>query len=101
MVRLNNLESFGNLNSNIWLAQRGYKMSLDPIKTTQAITDSYLNYLSTTFRLKDSDLQRKFEQSLRIPDKFVKGPILEATPPFETSATIEELIQSGILRRNV
>ncbi|HJZ06167.1 MAG TPA: DEAD/DEAH box helicase, partial [Patescibacteria group bacterium] len=72
-------------------------MSLDPIRTTQVITDSYLNYLSTTFRLKDPDLQRQFEQSLRIPDKFVKGPILEATPPFETSATIEELIQSGIL----
>ncbi|HKZ41528.1 MAG TPA: DEAD/DEAH box helicase, partial [Candidatus Hodarchaeales archaeon] len=72
-------------------------MSLDPIKTTQAITDSYLNYLSTTFRLKDSDLQRQFEQSLRIPDKFVNGPILEATPPFETSATIEELIESGSL----
>ena len=72
-------------------------MSLDPIKTTQAITKSYLNYLSTTFRLKDPDLQRQFEQSLRIPDKFVKGPILEATPPFETEATIDELIQLGIL----
>lgn len=55
-------------------------MSLDPIRTTQAITDSYLNYLSTTFRLKDPALQRQFEQSLRILDKFVKGPILEATP---------------------
>lgn len=72
-------------------------MSLDPIRTTQAITDSYRNYLSTTFRLKDTNLQRQFEQSLQIPDKFVKGPILEATPPFETSATIEELIKSGIL----
>jgi ATP-dependent helicase YprA (DUF1998 family) len=47
--------------------------------------------------MKDPDLQRQFEQSLRMPDKFVKGPILEATPPFETAATIEELIQSGIL----
>jgi len=72
-------------------------MSLDPIKTTQAITDSYLNYLSTTFHLKDIDLQQQFEQSIRIPDKFVKGPILEATPPFETSSTIEELIREGVL----
>src|SRR4030065_1766191 len=72
-------------------------MSLDPIRTTRAITDNYRNYLSTTFRLKDPDLRRQFEQSLRIPDKFVKGPILEATPPFETDASIEELIQSGIL----
>ena len=72
-------------------------MSLDPIRTTQAITDSYLNYLSTTFRLKDTNLQRQFEKSLQDPGKFVKGPILEATPPFETSATIEELIESGVL----
>jgi len=72
-------------------------MSLDPIRTTQVITDSYLNYLSTTFRLKDIDLQQQVEQSLRIPDKFVKGPILEATPPFETSSTIEELIRQGVL----
>jgi len=72
-------------------------MSLDPISTTNAITESYLNYLSTTFRLKDPDLQNQFENALRKPDKFVKGPILEATPPFETMSTIEELIQSGIL----
>ncbi len=36
-------------------------MSLDPIRTTRAITDSYLNYLSTTFRLKDPELQKQFE----------------------------------------
>jgi ATP-dependent helicase YprA (DUF1998 family)/predicted RNA-binding Zn-ribbon protein involved in translation (DUF1610 family) len=72
-------------------------MSLDPIRTTQAITDSYFNYLSTTFHLKDTNLRRQFEQSLRITGKFVKGPILEATPPFETSGSIEKLIESGIL----
>ena len=68
-------------------------MPLDPIKATQTITDSYLNYLSTTFRFKDLDLQKQFEQSLRAPDKFVKGPILEATPPFKNSSTLEELIE--------
>ena len=72
-------------------------MSLDPIRTTQAITDSYLNYLSTTFRLKDTNLQSQFDQSLRIQGKFVKGPILEATPPFETGTSIKELIELEIL----
>jgi ATP-dependent helicase YprA (DUF1998 family) len=72
-------------------------MPLYPIKTTEVITDSYLNYLSTTFRLKDPDLRRQFEHSLHAPDKFVKGPILEATPPFETGGTIEELIQLRVL----
>lgn len=72
-------------------------MSLDPIQTTQAITESYLNYLSTTFHLRDLELQRQFDEALRIPDKFVKGPILEATPPFETRSMIEALIQEGLL----
>lgn len=72
-------------------------MSLDPITTTQAITDGYLNYLATTFRLRDGELQRQFEENLRVRGRFVKGPILEATPPFETGATIEQLIQKGIL----
>ncbi len=72
-------------------------MSLDPIQTTQSITDSYLNYLSTTFRLKDADLQRQLDEALRVPGKFIKGPILEATPPFESGSTIEALIQEGVL----
>ena len=72
-------------------------MALDPIRTTQAITESYLNYLSTTFRLKDAELQRQFDEALRIPGKFVKGPILEATPPFEAGSTIEALVQEGVL----
>jgi superfamily II DNA/RNA helicase len=72
-------------------------MSLDPIRATKAITDSYLDYLSTTFQLRDTDLQRQFTEQLRVPGKFVKGPILEATPPFEEGATIEALIKEKLL----
>ena len=72
-------------------------MALDPVKTTQVITQSYLDYLSTTFHLKQPDLQNQFHQSLSNPGGFVKGPILEATPPFENGSTIEELIQDGTL----
>ncbi len=72
-------------------------MALDPVKTTQAITQSYLDYLSTTFHLRQPDLQRQFHQALSSPDRFVKGPILEATPPFENGVSIEELIQEGVL----
>lgn len=72
-------------------------MPLDPIGTTQAIQESYLSYLSTTFRLRDPALQRQFEDALRTPDRFIKGPILEATPPFETGRTIKQLVQAGVL----
>lgn len=72
-------------------------MPLDPLATTQAITDSYLSYLATVFRLKDENLQSKFEQALQVPDRFVKGPILEATPPFETGDCLAAMIERGIL----
>lgn len=72
-------------------------MPLDPIKTTEEIKESYLDYLSTTFRLSDPELQDQFIHALREPEKFIKGPILEATPPFKKSASVEDLIMIGKL----
>jgi len=71
-------------------------MSLDPIETTRAITKRYNSYLATSFNLKDSDLKKQFLDELS-HEKFVKGPILEITPPFESGKTIAELIDEGIL----
>lgn len=72
-------------------------MSLDPVSTSKAIEDSYLSYLATTFRLRNPELRRQFEEALRDPDRLVKGPLLEATPPFEVGASLDELIIQGIL----
>jgi len=71
-------------------------MSLDPIKTTKSITGRYRAYLSTSFRLKHPYLQTRFMKELQ-PEKFVKGPILESTPPFETGKSLEELVGEGLL----
>lgn len=75
-------------------------MPLDPIRTTQAITDSYINYLATTFRMRDPNLQSKLEGALSTPDRFVKGPILEATPPFAAGDSLQNLIDKGVLATN-
>ncbi len=56
-------------------------MSINPVKATEAIRESYLSYLTTTFRFRDATLQEQFESSLRQGADFIKGPILEATPP--------------------
>ncbi len=71
-------------------------MALDPIKATKSIIDRYQAYLSTTFRLESSHLQNQFMKELQ-HEKFVKGPILEATPPFETGKTLEELVDERLL----
>ena len=47
-------------------------VSIDPIKATEAINRSYLNYLDTTFRLRDEGLRNAFRQELFKPGRFVK-----------------------------
>lgn len=69
---------------------------LDPIKTTEAIKNRYLAYLSTTFQIKDVYLQRQFKERLQAGE-LAKGPILEATPPFVTGKSLNELIDEGTL----
>ena len=74
-------------------------MGMNPIDATRDIRRSYLNYLTTTFRFKDPVLQGQFEETLEEPGRFVKEPILEATPAFATGASIEEMIREGVLSK--
>lgn len=70
---------------------------MNPIQTTEVIEQSYLGYLSTTFKFKDTDLQIQLKRTLQQPEKFIKGPILEATPPFVKGASLLQLINESIL----
>jgi len=70
---------------------------LDPLSATERIVNRYLSYLETTFSFNDVILQKQLKKELRKIDKFSKGPILEATPPFESGSSIEDLIKEGVL----
>src|SRR2546422_1100134 len=72
-------------------------MSLDPLKATDHIRESYFRYLKTALPLKDTYLAEQFALALEEPKKFVKGPYLEATPPFRPGAGLEELISEKVL----
>jgi ATP-dependent helicase YprA (DUF1998 family)/ribosomal protein S14 len=72
-------------------------MSLDPIKSTNEIVGKYIDYLATTFSLKDSELQTQLVNKFHKRNKFSKGPILEATPPFIKGCSIRDLIKENIL----
>lgn len=74
-------------------------MSINPIKATEAISNNYQNYLSTTFRFQDLELQKQFLNNLREKGRFVKGPILEVTPAFEVGASIKDLVEEGVLSK--
>ena len=72
-------------------------MSLDPLRTTDSIKQAYLRYLTTAFPLSKASLAEQFQQQLSGADRFVKGPFLEATPPFQTGCSLNELIDEGVL----
>ncbi len=72
-------------------------MSLKPIETSEQIKKSYINYLRTSYELKDFELQSQYERELKTTNKLVKGPYVEATPPFKNSLTLNQLITEGIL----
>ena len=71
-------------------------MSLNPLKATQSINQRYMRYLQTTFQINDADIAALFRTTIA-GHEFVKGPILEATPPFKKGCTLRQLIDEGIL----
>jgi ATP-dependent helicase YprA (DUF1998 family) len=72
-------------------------MSIDPIRTSQAVAEAYYGYLCTTFQFSDERLNDQFKAGLRQKDKYVKGPIVQATPPFKKSLTLNGLVEEGVL----
>lgn len=72
-------------------------MSLDPLRTTNSLKEAYLRYLVTAFPLKNSALAEQFQNQLREVNRFVKGPFLEATPPFQPGHTLDDLMNEGVL----
>lgn len=70
---------------------------LHPLQTTQLIRESYLRYLKTIYPFQDADLREQFWRALEQPDMVVKGPLLEASPPFQTGRSLAQLVAEGVL----
>ncbi len=73
---------------------------IDPLKLTQNVRDSYIRYLTSTFRLRDSNLQRLFHEEVK-RFWFTNGPILEATQPFKKGDYLQNLIDNGFLNKSL
>jgi len=74
------------------------RMPINPAKLTQDIRESYARYLTSTFHLRDGTLRKLFHQEVeKFP--FTNGPILEATPPFQTGCHLKSLVKEGLLSK--
>lgn len=74
-------------------------MALHPLTTTRALHDSYIRYLKTIKPFQDDELRREFAESLGRSDALMKGPIVEASPPFLPGASLAQLVAEGVLTR--
>lgn len=75
-------------------------MAIDPLKLTQSVRESYVRYLTSTFRLRDATLRRLFHREVE-KFWFTNGPILEATPPFKKGCHLKGLIDERRLLARV
>lgn len=72
-------------------------MGINPIEVAENVKKNYTSYLETFFPLSDPSFKESFRQALQDGEPLVKGPILEATPPYLKGASIAELMDEGVL----
>ena len=75
-------------------------LNIDSLKASQQIALDYKRYLRSLLPIADSTLGNALTETLKATSSLIKGPYLEATPPFIRSATLRELIQEGVLPQN-
>lgn len=75
-------------------------MSLHPIRTTERLRQTYIRYLKTIKPFRDPQLHSELARALEAPNLLVKGPLIEASPPFRTGRSIADLVAEGLLHPN-
>lgn len=70
---------------------------LDPLEATNQIEQRYRGYLRSTFRAQDQALADEFDHALGHDFTLTRGPYLEASAPFESGASIDDLVGDGTL----
>ncbi len=74
-------------------------MPIQPISTSQHISERYKRYIRTTFDIRDAEFARLFHEQLSADEEFFKGPYLDAMPPYQPGASIQALVEKGTLSR--
>ncbi|GAA0414295.1 DEAD/DEAH box helicase [Acrocarpospora corrugata] len=70
---------------------------MDPLATSALITGTYRRYLRSLLPVRDPAIAEALAAEISASPLLSKGPLLEATPPYRTGATLRELIGEGVL----
>lgn len=74
-------------------------MPIEPISTSHHISERYKRYIRTTFNIRDAEFARLFHEQLSADEEFFKGPYLDAMTPYKPGASIQSLVEKGMLSR--
>ncbi|WP_067599208.1 DEAD/DEAH box helicase [Nocardiopsis listeri] len=69
----------------------------DPIDVSAMIGDGYRRYLGSLLPLRDPSLANALSEQIAGSPLLSKGPLLEATPAYETGRAPRELVEEGVL----
>ena len=70
---------------------------MDVIATAEQLSLTYRRYLRSLLPVRDPDLARSLRDAIDGSPLLTKGPLLEATPPYATGASLRDLISCGVL----
>jgi len=70
---------------------------LDAVQAATEPRESLIRYLLTAYPLRDPHLRYGFEQLLREPGAVAQDPYLEGTQPYQSGATLLQLVEQGVL----
>lgn len=73
--------------------------AIDPVAVSQTVAGAYRRYLSSLVSPKDAGIARGLRAAIDVEAErqLVKGPYLEATPPYVKGAAAVDLIAEGVL----
>ena len=74
---------------------------LDPLAAAARIADSYKRYLRSRHAPRNPQLRDDFYRALDTGFPLVRGPLLQASAPYETAGTLEGLIDDGVLNEGL
>jgi ATP-dependent helicase YprA (DUF1998 family) len=70
---------------------------VDPIATSTLLSATYRRYLRSLLPVRDRGLAVALADCVAASPLLTKGPLLEATPPYQTGASLRDLIGEGVL----
>ena len=70
---------------------------MDAIGTSALLSATYRRYLRSLLPVRDPALAAALADCIAASPLLTKGPLLEATPPYRTGATLRDLIGEGVL----